>query len=216
MTTADENILTSPNLLSSGRFLEILINRKILDTELRYRDLLEGDRDAIMLWLRATGYGHMYPITVNDEKGVPFETEVNLNDMKTKNLNVDPDNNGLFSFILPTSGSELKFRLLTVGDDEDISTKVEYDVETLKSPIDNTSIYELERRIVSIDGDTNPTTISNLANNMRLLDKTKLTEYIESISCGVDMNITVGTPGGGSLDTFLPINLKFFWPNLRL
>jgi hypothetical protein len=30
MTTADENILTSPNLLQSGEFLEILINRKLL------------------------------------------------------------------------------------------------------------------------------------------------------------------------------------------
>jgi hypothetical protein len=30
MTTADENILTSPNLIKSGEFLEILLNRKIL------------------------------------------------------------------------------------------------------------------------------------------------------------------------------------------
>jgi hypothetical protein len=31
MTTADENILTSPNLLQSGEFLNVLINRKILE-----------------------------------------------------------------------------------------------------------------------------------------------------------------------------------------
>jgi hypothetical protein len=74
MTTADENILTSPNLLKSGEFLEILINRKILEPELRYRDLLPGDRNAIMLWLRATAYGEMYPITILDEFDEPFDT----------------------------------------------------------------------------------------------------------------------------------------------
>jgi hypothetical protein len=36
MTTADENILTSPNLLKSGQFLEILINRKILEQSTAY------------------------------------------------------------------------------------------------------------------------------------------------------------------------------------
>ena len=115
MTTADENILTSPNLLTSGRFLEILINRKILEPELRYNELLEGDRNAIILRLRATGYGNMYPITVPDENGKEFDTEVDLNDIKTINFNVNPDDHGEFSFKLPLSGTEVKFKLLTVG-----------------------------------------------------------------------------------------------------
>jgi hypothetical protein len=61
MTTADENILTSPNLLQSGEFFNVL---KILEPDLRYNDLLVGDRNAIMIWLRATGYGEMYPVTL--------------------------------------------------------------------------------------------------------------------------------------------------------
>ncbi len=43
MTTADEKILSSPNLLQSGEFLEILINRKLLEQDLRYKDLLPGE-----------------------------------------------------------------------------------------------------------------------------------------------------------------------------
>jgi hypothetical protein len=91
MTTAYENILTSPNLLKSGEFLEILINRKLLEPELRYKDLLPGDRNAIMLWLRATAYGEMYPVTLYDENDEAFETEINLNELKTIDLNVEPD-----------------------------------------------------------------------------------------------------------------------------
>jgi len=51
---------------------------------------------------------------------------------------------------------------------------------------------------------------------MRINDAKNFNEYVEAIDCGVDMNITVGTPGGGSVDTFLPLNFKFFWPNSRI
>jgi hypothetical protein len=41
-------------------------------------------------------------------------------------------------------------------------------------------------------------------------------EVLLEIDCGIDLNITVPTPGGGSVATFLPLNLKFFWPNFGL
>jgi len=216
MSTADENILTSPNLLSSGKFLEILINRKILEPNLRYRDLVEGDRNAIMLWLRATGYGNMYPIEVEDEKGVPFETDVDLNDIKTIELTKKPDTNGHFEFKLPISGIVVKFKLLTVGEQDDIAERVEYEVDTLKLPINNTNTYTLAKQLVSVNGDTNQEMVQSFSENMRVGDAKALREYIDSIDCGVDLRITVGTPGGGSITTFLPLNLKFFWPNIGL
>lgn len=216
MSTADENILSSPNLLNSGEFLEILINRKMLDTDLRYRDLIEGDRNAIMLWLRATGYGHMYPVTLEDEDGKSFETEVNLNDIKTINLTVNPDINGHFTFKLPVSGLEVKFKLLTVGDVEDISEQIDYEIDVLKMPVDNTNTYTLAKQLVSINGDENPDVIQSFSQNMRIGDGVALKKYIDSINCGVDMQITVRTPRGGSINTFLPLNLKFFWPNFRI
>jgi hypothetical protein len=216
MTTGDENILTSPNLLTSGRFLEILMNRKILEPELRYEDLIEGDRDAIMLWLRATGYGNMYPVQVLDENGTAFETEIDLNEIKTVNLTTEPDKQGLFTFKLPLSQKEVKIKLLTVGEDEEIAKRVEHELETLNLPVDNSATYRLMKQVVSVDGNTDPEAISKFVNTMRMKDGEDLKEFIESIDCGVDLSITVGTPGGGSVNTFLPINLKFFWPNLGL
>jgi hypothetical protein len=120
LTAADENLLTSPNLLGSDDFLEILINRKLLEYDLRYKDLLPGDRDAIMIWLRSTGYGEMYPVTVLDENDVPFETEIDLSTLKVKNLNVLPDEDGLFTFVLPVSKSVIKFKLLTMGEIDEL------------------------------------------------------------------------------------------------
>lgn len=212
MTTADENILSSPNLLQSGEFLEVLMNRKILDS-IRYKDLLPGDRNAIMIWLRATSYGEIYPIIVDDEDGLPFETNVDLNELKTIDLTVEPDEDGLFTFVLPISKKVIRFKLLTCGEIDYLEKVIEKEKEN-NSLINNYGTYRLERMIVEIDGSRDRNYIKEVANNMRIPDAKKLTEFINTIDCGIDLNIEIETPGGGSLTTFLPLNLNFFWPNI--
>jgi len=215
MTTADENILTSPNLLESGEFLEILINRKILEPDLRYKDLTVGDRNAIMIWLRATGYGEMYPVTILDELNQPFDTEINLNELKNIELGAEPNEDGYFDFKLPISKMEIKFRMLTVGDVDDIETMVEKD-KANNSPLNSTSTYKMEKQLVEVNGNRDKSYVRDFANSMRIADARALNEYIEKIESGIDLNIEVTTPGGGSIATFLPLNVSFFWPNFRL
>lgn len=215
MTTADENILTSPNLLQSGEFLEILINRKVLESELRYHDLHVGDRNAIMIWLRATGYGEMYPVTLFDENNVPFDTEINLNELKVKNLGAEPDAEGLFDFQFPASKAMIKFKLLTCGDVDFIDKKIEQE-KADGVPVNNTTTYKLEKTIVELNGSRDKNMIIEFANSIRIRDAKELTKYIDSIESGIDLNIEVRTPGGGSVATFLPLNVKFFWPDFGL
>jgi hypothetical protein len=215
MTTADENILTSPNLVSSGQFLEILINRKLLENDIRYRDLHVGDRNAIMLWLRATSYGEMYPVTLLDENDVPFDTEVNLNDLKVIKLGAEPDSEGYFDFTLPVSKIQIKFKLLTVGDIEDIEKQLEIDKEN-GVPVNNTNTYALERQLIEVNSERNKGIIKDFIQTMRVGDAKGLRNYIDSIESGVDLNIEVGTPGGGSIKTFLPLNFRFFWPDISI
>lgn len=214
MTTGDENILTSPNLLQNGQFLEILINRKLLDTNIRYRDLHVGDRNAIMLWLRATAYGEMYPAIIYDENDEPFETEIDLTTLKTKKLGAEPDEEGYFDFFLPISKVNIKFKLLSVGDVEDIEIMLEKDKKN-ENPINNTNSYRLEKQIVEVNGSRDENLIKSFVENMRIGDSKKLKQYVEKIESGVDLNIKVTTPGGGSIETFLPLNFRFFWPDAK-
>ena len=215
MTTADENILTSPNLLQSGEFLEILINRKILEPELRYKDLHVGDRNAIMIWLRATSYGEMYPVTLLDEKNIPFDTNINLDDLKTKKLGAEPDAEGLFDFHLPLCKAMIKFKLLTCGDIDAIERMVDSD-KAKNIPVNSSNTYSLERSIIEVNGSRDRSVIRDFANSIRVGDAKKLTEYVSKIESGIDLDIEVGTPGGSSIKTFLPLNVNFFWPNINL
>lgn len=215
LTTADENILTSPNLVSSGQFLEILINRKLLENDIRYRDLHVGDRNAIMLWLRATSYGEMYPVTLLDENDEPFDTEINLNDLKVIKLGAEPDAEGYFDFVLPISKLPIKFKLLTVGDIDDIEIELENDKKN-GILVNNTNTYVLEKQIIDVAGERNKGVIKDFIQSMRIGDSKALRKYIDSIESGIDLNIEVGTPGGGSIKTFLPLNFKFFWPDISI
>ncbi len=113
MTAEDENILTSPNLLQSGKVLDVLLDRKVKEKGLSAKDLLLGDRNAIMVFLRATSYGEMYPVKLTDpQTQEEFETEVDLSTLKTKELGATPDENGNFTFELKRSKKNIKFSLI--------------------------------------------------------------------------------------------------------
>jgi hypothetical protein len=70
--------------------------------------------------------------------------------------------------------------------------------------------------IVSVNGDTSEQAINTISESMRVKDSQAFLNYIDEIESGVDLNITVQTPGGGSITTFLPLNVNFFWPDFGL
>ena len=117
LTAYDENMIVSPNLYRDNLILDYLIQEKLLSKEVEPMDLLEGDRDAIILFLRASGYGNEYPITATDEEtGKEFDTVVDLSKLKYKEFNLKGDSNGWFEFKLPVSGKVVKFRFPTHRD----------------------------------------------------------------------------------------------------
>ena len=117
LTAYDENIIISPNLYRDGTFLDYLLKAKILDPVINPDDLLPGDRDAIILWLRATGYGNEFPVNVTDnETGREFNSVVDLSKIGYKEFTLKGDENGYFDFTLPISKDKIKFRFLTHAD----------------------------------------------------------------------------------------------------
>lgn len=117
LTAADENIIINPNLYGQNLVIDTLLKRKILDKSIDVDDLLEGDRDAIILFLRRTGFGNEYPIKATDNKtGKEFDTVIDLSKLKYKEFNLKSDKDGLFDFMLPVSKKMVKFRFLNHRD----------------------------------------------------------------------------------------------------
>ena len=213
MTSSDENILTSPNLVQSGKFLEVLIRRNLLEENLDYRDLHVGDRNAIMIWLRSTAFGNMYPISVYNSKGEVESMDFDLSTLKMIDLSVEPDADGLFDFTCPVSGDRLKFKFMTVGDEEDVEELLAKETES-GVDVNNRSTYTLQRQIVSVNGDGDVDRVKSYVDNMRIGDIKAFRAYVNNIESGIDLQVQIGTNGGESITTFLPINVNFFWPDL--
>lgn len=217
LNASDENILTSPNLIKSGKVLDVLIERKVKESPVPVDQMLIGDRNAIMIWLRATGYGEMYPIKLTDPvTGEDFETEIDLNSLKIKEIGAQPDENNEFSFDMPKSKAKIKFRMLTVGDEREILQKSEKKSKLTKSPITNLLTSRLERQIVEINGNRDPNYISRYIQVMPAYDSLKFREYVDNIEPGVDMTVELEAPSGEPFRSTVPIGANFFWPNVRV
>jgi hypothetical protein len=168
-----------------------------------------------MIWLRATAYGEMYQITILDEDNEPFDTEINLNELKIKNLGAEPDAEGLFDFQFPLSKDNIKFKFLTCGETDKLEKIIDAEKEA-GIPVNNSSTYIMQRMIVEVNGNRDINFIKDYVNSIRIRDSKEFNNYVSKIESGVDMNINIKTPRGGSVATFLPLNVNFFWPNIRL
>ena len=114
LTAYDENIIMSPNLYKDGLVIDFLLKNKIMNKEINVDDLVSGDIDAIVLFLRATSYGPDFPIVVSDpETGEQIESVVDLTTLKPKEFTLVGDENGWFEYITPIKKDVIKFRYLT-------------------------------------------------------------------------------------------------------
>ena len=63
LTAADENILSSPSFLNTNTVIPELLKRKILDRDFPIDEIVEEDRQAILIFLRNTAFGSEYILT---------------------------------------------------------------------------------------------------------------------------------------------------------
>ena len=114
LTAYDENIITSPNLYKDGLVIDFLLKNKIVNKEINVDDLVSGDADAIILFLRATSYGPDFPIVVSDpDTGEQIDTTIDLTKLKPRDFKLVGDENGHFEYTTPILKDRIKFRYLT-------------------------------------------------------------------------------------------------------
>jgi len=116
LTAYDENMIIAPNLYRDNKIIDVMLKEKILNSTINPDDMLEGDREAIILFLRS-GYGNEYPIIATDNAtNISFETVFDLSKLKFKDFKLKGDVNGWFDYTLPFTGTKIKFKFLTHRD----------------------------------------------------------------------------------------------------
>ncbi len=218
LTAADENILTSPNLLQNGKVIDFLLERKVIDQDIKPGQMIPGDKNAILFFLRATGYGEMYPVEIIDPKtGEKFETEIDISQFQPKQIEIEPDENGECDFILPRSKKKVKFRYLTSDEDDKLTKEDEARRKKLgQSAISQLLTMRLAAQITEIDGVRDRVQIQTYVDSMSVMDSGALRKYINDNEPGLDLNVSIQAPSGEFFFGELPITTKFLWPYLSI
>tara|TARA_Y100000592_G_scaffold53489_1_gene84427 strand:+ start:696 stop:1424 length:729 start_codon:yes stop_codon:yes gene_type:complete len=207
MTAKEEDILTNSAYIEKGTVIDKLLQSLIV-TNINYNDLIVGDKNAIMIAARILGYGEKYSFEFKGE-----EEEIDLTLLENKKLDeslfVKGTNN--FSYTLPTTNTEITFKILTHKDEQNISREI----EGLKKIHKNSSASistRLKHIITSVGGDTDNKTIREFVDKYMLAqDSRALRKYIEKIQPDVDLTFF---PQVGNDKKSLPIGLSFFWPDI--
>ena len=133
LTAMDENIIVSPNLYRDNMVLDIILKEKVRDPEIDPDDLLDGDRDAIILFLRSAAYGNMYSVSTTDpETKQTFDTQIDLSKIKYKDFTLVGDENGYFDYETPLSKDKIKFKFLTHRDYINLTKLDEIEIGSLR------------------------------------------------------------------------------------
>lgn len=213
MTAKDEDLITTPSLIESGKVLDVLLKRKIKTKGVNPEDLLPGDRNAILLFLRTSSYGFNYDVEVIDpRKGIPFKTTVDLSKLEYKEMPVKPDDNGYFEVMLPMRKKKVKFRLISSGEDNLIFRKAEEIKEAYEHEFSEYNTLKLKTSIVSIDGKTDKSYINRFVDAMPAGDSLAIKKKMNQVAPDVDMMYEFTAKDGFKFKTLLSVGVDFFFP----
>jgi len=216
MSAREEDILTNQNYIRQGIVIDKLLQSMII-TKFDYKDLLVGDKDAIMLAARILGYGQEYTFTYYPEYSGTEETiKLDLTTVKEKTLDeniITEKGKNEFTYKLPHTGNVITFKLLTHGDEQSI----EKELQGLKKidPKGNSEVTtRLRHMILSVNGDYDKKTIREFIEQGFLAkDSRAFREYFGSINPGINLKYDYTFENGVEESINIPIGINFFWPD---
>lgn len=211
LTGIDENILSSPNLAASGNVINELLRRKILDRDITLEDIVEEDRQAILIFLRNTAFGTEYEIKglVDPKTKELFDTKIDLSILKVKDFKLIEDPNGEYPYFMEKSNLQVTFKFLTRVQEEE--------VEKIKESWNGIGIAPimtkpLEMMIKSVNGNRDIMEIHHFIERVPILDSQNFRKFIKENKPGLDLSQQVITPSGENIQVYIGFGVEFFRP----
>jgi hypothetical protein len=205
LTASDENIL-----MGGGNDLTInLLRSKVYEPDVRIDDLVEGDVEAILVFLRNTAFGPEITLNLTDPvTKKPFQATVMLDQLSVIN-GQQPNEDGTFVISLPKSQSTIKIRPLTYNEITEISRMAETYPQGRVVP---RITWRLQKEIVEIDGSTDKAMISKFVESMPIADSKFIRKFMDENEPRLDMRKTVLAPSGEKLTVNVGFGVDFFRP----
>jgi len=219
MTAKEEDILTSRALLKKNLAIERFLQSVIKDKRINPKDMLIGDRNAVIVAARASGYGSDYETSVgcpacgersmvNFDLSDPQIYEGSLPEVG--DVEITP--NGTYLLTAPVSKFRIELKMMT-GEDETYISHIMMSNKKNKLPETNMS-EQYKRMVQSVSGYTDRRAINHFLTNAPARDMRFIRTIYKSISPDVKVINDFNCQScGHSQELEVPFGADFFWPD---
>lgn len=205
LTASDENIL-----MGGGEDLTInLLRAKIYEPDVRVEELLEGDVESILIFLRNTAFGPDINLNLTDPATKkPFQTSVRLDELSIIKGQT-PNDDGTFTVSLPKSQSTIKLKPLIYGEVVEITRLADtYPQGRIVPKV----TWRLQKEIVEVDGSTDKSMIAKFVESMPIADSKFIRKFMDENEPRLDLTRTLLAPSGEKLTVNVGFGADFFRP----
>jgi len=205
LTANDENIL----MAAGNDMTQTLLRSKIYEPDIRIEDLMEGDVEALLIFLRNTAFGPEMELNLTDPNTrKPFKTTVKLDELDiTKGQ--QPSEDGTFMTTLPKSQTTVKLKPMTYGEILEIQRMAETYPEGRTAP---KVTWRLNKQIVEVNGVTDRGEIVKFIDQMPIADSKYIRKFLDDNEPKLDLKKTVVAPSGEKLTVNVGFGVDFFRP----
>ncbi len=215
MTAKEEDILTSKTLLKSGMAIDRLIGSILVDKSINVASLYASDKNAILVACRISGFGPEYETRVNCPAcgtSAPYMFDLNECRPYFGNEQLEVGDDGTFAVILPVTKIDARLKILNSKEEAFLTQLAENKAK--KNLPESILTDQLKAIIVSLNGQTERSTINKFVDIMPARDSRFLRKEYVKASPGVEMkNDFKCSSCGHEQEVDIPLTADFFWSN---
>ena len=209
LTANDENYLIGAGRSSENIILKLLRN-KMYEHDLRPEELLDGDVEAILIFLRNTSFGSEYSINLIDPAtDKPFVGTIQLDELNIRKTDVKPDEDGTFTTKLPKTGVTVKLRPTTFNDTIELDKMADQYPAGRQVP---RITWKLLKHIAEIDGEQDKSKISLFIDTLPIMDSKYIRKFLKDNEPSLDLKRSVIAPSGEVVSFEIAFGVDFFRP----
>jgi len=216
MTAKEEDILSSESLLKKGLALDRLLQSVLVDKRIKTDDMLVGDKNAVLIATRITGFGPIYESTVTCPSCFASAAHrIDLDEIETKEPSLPPQvtlrEDGYYDIFIEKYKLTVTVRLLKGGDEKRV-TQQRDKRKKMKRPEANVT-DQLGAIIVEVDGHDDHETLKHFISVVPATISRQIRTVYDGIVPNLDLTVeyeceTCSYEGRVGL----PMTAEFFWP----
>ena len=219
LTATEDDLLYDASLIEKNEVMNSILDKAVLDKDLRPKDMLTCDRDYLLIKLRQTGLGDDYLADVRPctKCGYIYQPTVDLSKLKIRPIKYTPDGNQEFTLRMKHMPADIKFRLLNGRDEARINKKALAARSMGKFNLGSSLTDKYVLHIMEVNGKRDKTYIKSYVGAMPMKDSKFFREQLQEKSPGLDMNYDFECPNCGHVDRKpVVITYKLFYPDAEL